>query len=58
MTHPVRVLEEDDCRRVYLGPGRNAELLEVVTVRRADGSEVAIHAMKMRRKYATLLSSE
>jgi uncharacterized DUF497 family protein len=58
MTHPIRVLEEDDRRRVYLGPARNAELLEVITARRADGSEVAIHAMKMRRKYANLLSSE
>jgi uncharacterized DUF497 family protein len=58
MTHPIRVLEGDDRRRVYLGPARNADLLEVITVRRADGSEVAVHAMKMRRKYANLLSSE
>lgn len=57
LKHPVRVLEEDDWRRLYLGPARNAELLEVITARRSDGSEVAIHAMKLRRKYANLLSS-
>jgi hypothetical protein len=58
LRHPIRVLEEDDRRRLYLGSARNAELLEVVTARRPDGSEVAIHAMKLRRKYANLLSSE
>jgi uncharacterized DUF497 family protein len=58
LSYPIRVLEEDDRRRLYLGPARNAELLEVITARRPDGSEVAIYAMKLRRKYANLLSSE
>ena len=30
-------------------------LLEVVTIVRDDGSELVIHAMKMRRKYRRLL---
>jgi hypothetical protein len=37
---------------------RDAELLEVVTIGRDDGSELAIHAMKMRRKYRRLLSGD
>lgn len=41
--------------RLYLGPPRSADLLEVVTIVREDGSELAIHAMKMRRKYQRLL---
>ncbi len=44
---PVRVL--------YLGPDRAANFLEVVAVERDDGSELAIHAMKMRPGYAALL---
>lgn len=35
----------------YLGPGRNGNLLEVVTVMRGKRSEMAIHAMKIRPKY-------
>ena len=41
--------------KLYLGPSRSAGLLEVVTVVRDDGSELAIHAMKMRPKYQRLL---
>lgn len=41
--------------RLYLGPARNAELLEIVTIVRDDESELAIHAMKMRPKYRRLL---
>lgn len=41
--------------RLYLGPARNAELLEVVTIVRDDGSRLAIHAMTMRAKYRRLL---
>ena len=44
-----------DDTRLYLGPARNADLLEVVTIVRDDGSELAIHAMKMRPKYRRLL---
>ncbi len=46
---------QDDDTRLYLGPSRNAKLLEVVTIVRDDGSELVIHAMKMRAKYRRLL---
>jgi hypothetical protein len=58
MRHPVRAVPQEDGTRVYLGPAMNAELLEVVTVLRPDGSELVVHAMKMRPKYATLLPRE
>ena len=44
---PLRVL--------YLGPDRAGNLLEVVVIERNDGSELAIHAMKMRRRYRQLM---
>lgn len=50
--------ERDDDTRLYLGPARDADLLEVVTIVRADGSELAIHAMRMRPKYLPLLGGE
>jgi hypothetical protein len=40
---------------MYLGPSPSADLLEVVTIVRDDGSELVIHAMKMRPKYRRLL---
>ena len=46
--HAMAIDEQDDDTRLYLGPSRAAELLEVVTIVRDDGSELAIHAMKMR----------
>lgn len=48
--------DQDDDTRLYLGPARSAELLEVATIVRDDGSDLAIHAMKMRPKYEQLLS--
>ena len=48
-------IEDQDDTRLYLGPARSAELLEVVTILRDDGSELAIHAMRMRPKYQRLL---
>ena len=42
-------------RLLYLGPDRAGNLLEVVVIERDDGSELAIHAMKMRRRYRDLL---
>ena len=42
-------------RVLYLGPDRAANLLEIVVVERDDGSELAIHAMRMRPKYQPLL---
>jgi hypothetical protein len=53
--HPRRVIVRDDGSFLYLGAGRNAELLEVITVLRSDETELAIHAMKIRPKYANLL---
>ena len=58
LRHPLRVVERDDGARIYLGAGRNAALLEVITVFRPDGSELAIHAMKIRPRYANLLPGE
>jgi hypothetical protein len=50
--------DQDDDTRLYLGPARNADLLEVVTIVRDDGSELVIHAMKMRPKYQRLLPGD
>lgn len=58
MKHPMRVIVRDDGSFLYLGAGRNAELLEVITVLRSDETELAIHAMKIRPKYANLLPRE
>jgi hypothetical protein len=58
LRHPMQVIRREDGGRLYLGAGRNAELLEVITVLKADGSEIAIHAMKMRARYANLLGAE
>ena len=54
-THAMAIHDQDDDTRLYLGPSRRADLLEVVTIARDDGSELAIHAMKMRAKYQRLL---
>lgn len=48
----------DDSLRLYLGPARSAELVEVVTVVRGDRLEIAIHAMKMRPKYRRAIPGE
>ncbi|HLM87354.1 MAG TPA: hypothetical protein VK272_14335 [Solirubrobacteraceae bacterium] len=53
--HAMTIENQDDDTRLYLGPARNAALLEVVTVVRDDGSELVIHAMKMRDTYQRLL---
>jgi hypothetical protein len=53
--HAMAIEELDNDSRLYLGPSRSADLLEVVTIVREDGSELAIHAMRMRRKYQRLL---
>jgi len=58
MRHPLQVIRREDGGQLYLGAGRNAELLEVIAVLKADGSEIAIHAMKMRARYANLLGAE
>jgi hypothetical protein len=55
MTHSMAIEDQDDDTRLYLGPSRSTDLLEVVTIVRDDGSELAIHAMRMRAKYQRLL---
>jgi hypothetical protein len=51
----MTIENQDKDTRLYLGPARNAAFLEVVTIVRDDGSELAIHAMHMRAKYRRLL---
>jgi hypothetical protein len=46
-------LEDDLC--LYLGPARDGSLLEVVTLIAQGGTELVIHAMRMRPKYRRLL---
>jgi len=53
--HAMTIEDQDYDARLYLGPSRSANLLEVVTIVRDDGSELAIHAMKMRAQYQRLL---
>jgi hypothetical protein len=53
--HAMTIEDQDDDTRLYLGPARSAALLEIVTIVRDDGSEVAIHAMGTRAKYERLL---
>jgi hypothetical protein len=53
--HAMAIDDHDDDTRLYLGTARDASLLEVVTIVRADAAELAIHAMKMRPKYRRLL---
>lgn len=53
--HAMTIDNLDDDTRLYLGPARNAEFLEIVTIVRDDGSELAIHATKMRTSYRRLL---
>jgi hypothetical protein len=56
VAHAMAIDEQEDDTRLYLGPARSADLLEVVTIVRDDGSELAIHAMRMRPQYRRLLS--
>lgn len=53
--HAMAIEDQDDDTRLYLGPSRSVTLLEVVTIVRDDGSELAIHAMAMRPRYRRLL---
>lgn len=49
-------IDDDKPRRVlHLGPDRANNFLEIVTLEFDDGRSMAIHAMKMRPKYAHLL---
>jgi hypothetical protein len=50
--------DQDDDTRLYLGPARNAGLLEVATLVGEDGSELVIHAMTLRPNYRRLLPGD
>jgi len=50
--------DQEDDLRLYLGPARNADLIEVATVVRGDREEAVVHAMKMRSKYRRFLPGE
>jgi hypothetical protein len=43
--------DEPPTRILYLGPNRAGNMLEVVVIEHDDGSELAIHAMKMQPRY-------
>jgi len=55
LTQAVRSIDQDDGSRLYLGAATNGDLLEVITYPRPDGSELVVHAMKMRKSYANLI---
>jgi hypothetical protein len=55
MRHALAIDDQADDTRLYLGPTRSADLLEGVAIVRDDGSQLVIHAMKMRPKYRRLL---
>ena len=46
---------EPPVRRLHLGPDRAGNMLEVVTLHFDDVGELAIHAMRMTRRYRRLL---
>jgi hypothetical protein len=54
VTYAMSIEEQDDDLRLYLGPARNSELIEVVTLVEDEDREIAIHAMRMRPKYRWL----
>jgi hypothetical protein len=58
MRHALAIDDQADDTRLYVGPSRSADLLEVVTIARNDGSELVIHAMRMRPKYRPLLPGD
>jgi hypothetical protein len=58
MRHALAIDDQTDDTRLYVGPSRSADLLEVVTIARDDGSELVIHAMRMRPKYRRLLPGD
>jgi GNAT superfamily N-acetyltransferase len=55
VTHAMAIDDTHDDARLYIGPARNAALLEVLTIPTIQGPELAIHAMRMRPKYRQLI---
>lgn len=58
VAHAMVIEDQDDETRLYLGASTAGALLEVLTILREDGTELAIHAMPMRPKYRLLLPGE
>ena len=56
--HAMAIENSEDWTRLYVGPGRDATLVEVVTVIRSRQVELAIHAMKIRPKSRRILLGE
>jgi copper(I)-binding protein len=51
-------LEADVAAVFYLGPDTSGEPIEVVVIQDDDGNEIAVHAMKMGKRYQYLLPGE
>lgn len=58
INNAMAIDDQEDDVRLYLGPARNGNLLEVGTIIRSDGTELAIHAMRLRLRYRRLLPGE
>jgi hypothetical protein len=58
VAHAMAIDDTQDDACLYIGPARNAALLEVVTIPTLEGPELAIHATHMRPKYRDLLSEQ
>lgn len=56
--HAVVAGGQDDGRVLCLGPDRAGNLLEVVTALRDDGTEIVSRAMRVRRSYELLLTTQ
>jgi hypothetical protein len=56
LEHAIYAGEPNDQQVLYLGPDASGNLLEVVVAVRDDGTEVVVHAMRMRKRYRTLLT--
>lgn len=50
MANAIATEEQDHDARLWIGPTRDARLLEVVALVLEDGSYLAFHAMPMRAK--------
>jgi hypothetical protein len=53
--HAMTIKRLDIRKRLYLGPARNAELLEVISLVRDEGGATVIHAMKIRPRFQRML---
>lgn len=58
VTNAMVIEDQDDDTRLYLGAGPAGAVLEVLTIVRDNGTELAIDAMSVRPKYRRLLPGE